>query len=148
MRAIFTIFDTDKSDAEVFGDGMDKLVAMTRTASKRIIDVNRYWRFFPVISSLERLGFKYPAIYGFGIRGKALRKVLLNNDIEIAAIFDQKDNQEKPFEVIISGTDADVIIVSILDGEDIALNLRSRVDIPVYTLEELIDGRVEQAPKG
>ena len=85
------------------------------------------------------MGFSRPAIFGFGTRGKTLLQILDDNDIEVVTKLDKSIPQSKPMEVLLDENSADVIIVSIWDGDKIADDLRTRLSIPVFTLEELLD---------
>lgn len=123
-----------KIRADVFGDGTTLLDAETARASGTIAEN----RFYHVIKQLSRLGFRRPAIYGYGIRGKRLEKVMEDYIVNVAGVFDKSFNNEKPLETLLSESNADVVIVSILGGEDIAVMLREMTDIPVYTVEELL----------
>ena len=138
-----------KTRDEVFGDGAYPLAVESGHAAERAAErkaeyeesARRYKRFYPIIGKLNNLGIKRAAIYGFGLRGRTLREVFINGAIEIAAIFDKKINIKKPMEDLLTETNTDMVIVSILNGGDIAADLRRRTDIPVYTMEELLDER-------
>ena len=130
---------------EIFGDGTYKLIESTERVASHMIIWHRYWRFYPAGGKLSSLNFKHPMIYGYGKRGKVLHEVFLSDEINVAAIYDRGLTVDRSLEEIVAETTADVIIVSIFDSEDIAEDIRSRVSIPVFTLEELLNDCTRQA---
>jgi len=102
------------------------------------LDTIKNNRFYPVIKQLSLLGFRCPAIYGFGVRGKRIKQVMEDYLVPISGIFDKNIKTEKPFETMLIESSADVIIVSILGGEEIAADLRCLTSTPVYTVEQLL----------
>jgi hypothetical protein len=138
------IADT-KTFNEVFGNGRAPLERIMGNLLAQIIEhanTEHYdQRFYPVIQKLRHLGFKRPAIYGFGSRGKALHKVFDDAKVEVAVIYDQKYQMTDSILSLITKNNADTVIVSMLDGDAVAAALRNQLPIPVYTLKELLDGQ-------
>ena len=126
---------------EVFGDSFEQLNKESRRAQAHIREQttfrNWYIRFLPVVKKIAEKGLINPAIYGYGKRGKTLHRVLEDCGYTIEVIIDIK--LEKYRTVDDAPKVYDVLIVSVLGGESIADELRSKVDVPVYTLGELID---------
>jgi hypothetical protein len=133
-----------KTMCEVFGNERLKLETMTINSVARINDHTandtRYQRFDPITLILRERGFARPLIYGFGKRGKTINRVLEDKNIEIAAIYDKKYQMTDSILTLATKTNADIIIVSMWEGETIAADLRRRLPLPVYTPEELLNG--------
>ena len=131
----------DDTYREVFGDRQNALTDETARAMERAAAAHRGRRLSPIAEKLRSLGHTHPAIYGFGKRGKALRKALFENGFEIAAVYDRELTPDASIEEFLSDGAADSIIVSVLQGMEIAEDLRKRTGIPVYTAEELLNGQ-------
>jgi hypothetical protein len=106
----------------------------TKKASSTVHDN----RFYHILKVLAKLGYKYPAIYGMGERGKRLKGVFNDYMVPIAGQYDKSTHDQNTVANEISASKADCLIVSILGGEDIAQDLREQVLIPVFTVEELV----------
>jgi hypothetical protein len=135
---------------EVFNDIFDIFGDVSKAAVKRVKERttlrNKYSRIFQASKRIIKIGFNKPAIYGYGLRGKTLRRVLEDIGLEVSVIIDKNVRTYKTIEE--APEEYDVLIVSILnDGEDIANELREKVSVPVFTLEELIGGENDQAAK-
>jgi len=138
---------------EVFGYEINEIKRLSECVNKyieervleheyeRIVLLDRYNRIYPAAEKLKELGFKSPAIYGFGVRGKVLRTVLEVSGIDIPVIVDRNIDRYKTIDD--APNNYDVLIVSILRGEDIAAELRAKVSVPVITLGELIGEKNE-----
>jgi hypothetical protein len=129
-----------QANAEVFGNGYEILDKVTGCASRRLV---RQRKIMAAAKKISELGFKNPAIYGYGVRGKILLRVLEDSGMEIPVIIDKKCGRYKTADD--APKEYDVLIISILNDGDIADELRLKVSVPVYTLEELIDEKVERA---
>ncbi|MFD2331497.1 hypothetical protein ACFSR7_19760 [Cohnella sp. GCM10020058] len=131
-----------KTLAEVFGDKPLPLELETRRSMdnllKRSTAVHRYYRFLPSVDKLQELGLKHPSVYGFGLRGKTLQRVFEDYGISVTVVIDKSLHNNGNIEEILSDSNSDVLIISILNGEEIKKELSERVTIPVYTLGELI----------
>jgi len=140
-----SVLADERTLEEVFGNSFELFERVAdlaiRRISKRAILRNsiskRYLPILPSAKKISELGFKRPAIYGYGARGELLCWVLEDCGFDIAAIIDIK--REKYRTVDDAPQDYDVLIVSILGGDSIADELRSKVSVPVYTLGELLD---------
>lgn len=131
-----------KTLAEVFGDMTSPLEHETRRSvdniAKRSDVTRRYFRLLPAVEKLYEIGIKRPAIYGFGVRGKILQRIFDDCGISVTAVIDKTLHNNGNMEEILSVSNCDVLIISILKGEDIKKDLSGKVTIPVYTLGELI----------
>ena len=127
---------------EVFGDAMLPLELETERSIKSIVKqsstMRRYNRFIPVIKKLDEMGMKRPAIYGFGERGMILKRVFTNYNIDVTAIIDKTLHNTENAEELLLSSNCDILIISILEGEEIKKNLSGKVTLPIYTLGELI----------
>lgn len=97
----------------------------------------------------ERNGYKRIAIYGMSYAGCTLYDELLSSDIEIAYLIDQ--NVQKAISLgkgfgaeFVSMDDSleevDVIVVTpITFFEEIAENLRKKIDCPIVSLKAILD---------
>jgi hypothetical protein len=128
---------------EVFGDGATALETASKLAVGAISDRTRFarrrWRCSSVPCKLRMLGYTSPVIYGHGKRGKELEYILSGAGIEIAAIVDRENQKFSKIEQVPASTGADVIIVSVLDSAEIMADLRGKTDLPLFTLEELLE---------
>jgi hypothetical protein len=133
-----------KTHDEVFGDMSLQLEYETKRAMENISrkweveSRRRYFRLLPAVDKLHEMGFKNPAIYGFGLRGKVLQRVLCDCGIDVKAIIDKTLQNNGNVEEILSVSKSDVLIISIFNGEEIKKDLSRKITIPVYTLGELI----------
>lgn len=143
-----------KSNLEVFGEGTRALERETERAAEQAAEATRYRRFLPVAKKLEDLGFTHPALYGHGLRGKTLLRALRDCGVAVVAVVDRRfASSETVFDLSmptwygsveeIPRHAVDVVLVSLHAGEETAAFLRGRVDIPVYTVDELLDTRNE-----
>lgn len=127
-----------KTRTEVFGDMALPLELETVLSAERIMERRRYYKFLPAVQKLQDMGLKRPAIYGFGLRGKTLKRVLDDCGIDVTAVMDKTLQNNENIEGLISDCNCDVLIVSILNSDEIEKELCGKVSIPVYTLGELI----------
>lgn len=131
-----------KTLAEVFGDKTLPLELETRRSmeniAKRSEVAHRYYRFLPTVKKLHEMGFKHPAIYGFGLRGKVLLRVFDDCEFNVTTVIDKTLHNNGNIEEILSVNNCDVLIISILKGEEIKKDISGKITIPVYTLGELI----------
>ena len=141
-----------RATAEVFGGGAEALAEATRVSAEGIASTRRRARFQPVPGKLRELGYRRPAIYGYGRRGKDLAQVMGNAGMEPAAIIDEHLAQypgiealgeargaEGPGTATEAGLDVDVVVVSVSDSEGIVAELKRMTSLPVYALEALLD---------
>ncbi|KUP25432.1 hypothetical protein [Paenibacillus sp. DMB5] len=129
---------------EVFGDMTLPLELETERSMENISRrppeiAYRYYRLLPAAKKLRELGFDRPAIYGFGLRGKTLFQVFNDSGIDVTAVIDKNLQNNGSLEGLLLGSSCDVLIVSNLEGEDIKKDLSGRVNVPIYTLGELIN---------
>ncbi len=146
----------EKTREEVFGEGTAALSRASDEAARKIAakwdarwneglyqweDSRRRQEqiFRPAAGRLKSMGFRSPAIYGYGKRGKELQTALEDAEVNIAAIIDKKLRMYASLEQLPKDSGADVIIVSIWGGAPVADELRAKTGLPVYTLEELTD---------
>ncbi|MHA7967359.1 hypothetical protein ACX93W_24870 [Paenibacillus sp. CAU 1782] len=123
---------------EVFGEATMPLELETEHAIVNIANRRRYNKFLPIIAKLYELGYSRPAIYGFGQRGKTLKRVFIDHEVNVPTVIDKTLNNNKNIEEVILTSNCDVLIVSILKGEEIKNDLSGKVTVPIYTLGELI----------
>ena len=132
---------------EVFGKTHRTLHSETERATAGLAgnasDHQRQQRFMPVVQALQKLGLRHPAVYGCGIRGKSLLHVLCKSGVRTASVIDREAGPMKSIAELPPGGICDCIIVSVKDGDAIAAELRTQTDLPVYTLEELLNGEIE-----
>lgn len=115
--------------------------------AERAAERIRYKKMCIAVNTLLLMGIQHPAIYGYGLRGKMLRYVLEMVDIDPACIVDK----QLPFVCGVPLFDSvdripaknipDAIIVTPFKGADeIAAELRKKVNCHVMTIEELVNG--------
>ncbi|MDR1571742.1 MAG: hypothetical protein LBS32_04375 [Clostridiales Family XIII bacterium] len=122
---------------EVFGDALEPAWRTTGQARARTAELRRRLMFAPLA---ERLRGKTAIVYGYGRRGKRLCRVLEDCGAGPAAVVDRGCGEYRSLGELPAGIDADMVIVSILDGGSIAEGLRAQTGLPVYTIEELLEG--------
>ncbi|MCR2806721.1 hypothetical protein [Paenibacillus soyae] len=127
-----------KTRAEVFGDMTLLLEQETELAMKQVAESRRYYKVIPAALWLQERGYKCPAIYGFGLRGKTLKRVLDDHGTGVTAVIDQTLHNIGNMEEILSVCNSDVLIVTIYNGDAIREDLSGKITIPVFTLGELI----------
>ena len=125
-----------KTLSEVFGVGDINLEQITRSA---ISHIQNYQNLNPIATKLGVLGFKRPLVYGYGVRGKRICRILHDHGIKSAAVYDREFHIGDSLSSFSGRTDADIVVVSIQGGEYIAMELRGILTIPVFTVEELLN---------
>lgn len=96
-----------------------------------------------IICYMNEMGYSNIAIYGIGYLGKHLIKELYKSEIHIDYLVDRKVEKieeniiiYKP-EAVFPETDV-MIITAIMDFDDIADQLESKVQCPIISLEDVI----------
>lgn len=127
-----------KTRTEVFGEMTLPLELETEQSMENIANWSRYYRLLPVVNKLREMGFNHPAIYGFGLRGKTLKRVFDDYGFKVTAVIDKTLYSNGVIKETLLASSCDILIVSILEGEEIKKDLSGKVTIPIYTLGELI----------
>ncbi len=139
-----------KTREEVFGGGCAVLEAETLKSveqirnyeSREMSSYARRRRFGGVSAKLRGMSFKNPIVYGYGRRGRDLSAALKESGMEPAAVVDKALRAYPSADLVPARANADVIIVSVLEGAaDIKEELKRRLALPVFTLEELLNER-------
>jgi glycosyltransferase involved in cell wall biosynthesis len=141
-----TQFADKTAHAHVFGTGADELTKTTEAALGTVVRSRssdkynkRFEQFRNALGKLKRMGFHRPVLYGYGTWGKIFERVLNHAGIEPVAIVDQNRQFYSCVEQLPPELVADVVIVSIQDSEAIADDIKTRTQLPVFTLEELME---------
>lgn len=130
---------------EVFGNDRAIVPALQKATDKsiEIIRKNRRKKKFASIPDvLKKKGFHRPIIYGYGRRGEALKIVMDNADIEIAALVDRNRLIYEHLEYVPEYLCADVVIVSVKDANTLVNELREKTNLPIFTPEELLNEQI------
>jgi hypothetical protein len=156
--------DKNMTVKEIFSEGLAPLDTASGKITKRSAAARKAARaaaretmrriaYGPCVSLLKSAGLKAPLIYGYGLRGKALRCAFENENIDVPVIVDRDESRLRDIfcdtERFTSLEEAlakhrypiDSLVISPLDCEPIMKEIREQfgegLNLPIYTLKEL-----------
>jgi hypothetical protein len=142
---------------QIFSDSLEPLATASRRIQERseaAREAAREAAYMPCVAMLKNWGIKRPIIYGYGLRGRALRYACEDEDIKVVAVVDRDESKLRfiydtkvstSLEDALTKTQgvADGIIISLLAYkpilEEIKEQIGSEPDMAIYTLAELLD---------
>jgi hypothetical protein len=158
--------DEGVTQKEIFSDALGPLAIASSRIQERSEAARKFTReaareaaraaaYISCVSMLKDRGIASPIIYGYGLRGRALRYAFEDENIDIPAIVDKDGSRLRHIfretEVFASLKEAvgkhkhpaDCIIISPLDHkpimEEIEEQFGGKIGLPIYTLTELLE---------
>lgn len=122
---------------DILGNELSRVSNLNAVTERR-----RQERFKNIPNILKSKNLVKPIVYGNGQRGKSLRCVLMYEGIEAVAVVDKKFDENNYFfndiEYAVKNTNSDCIIISVKDGGIIAEEFKKIVNLPIFTIEEIL----------